>query len=78
MNKKDLIDKLKVGITIEKTAIPLYTRHINSPHFMSAFSKEKQIAIKKILRHLCDQSIKHKKRIEQIIKQVENTDNDVF
>jgi len=78
MNKKNLIEKLKVGITIEKAAIPLYIRHINSYHFMSAFPKEQQLSIKKILRYLSNESIKHKKRIEKLLKQVEKSGKDVF
>lgn len=78
MKKDALIEKLKVGITIEKTAIPLYMRHLNNPHFMAAFSNEKRQEIKENLRRLCDQSRQHKKRLEALIKRITESDRDVF
>jgi rubrerythrin len=78
MKKETLIEKLKVGITIEKTAIPLYLRHLNNPHFMCAFSKEQRLEIKKNLQHLCEQSRQHMQRLEAVLKKVMESDRDVF
>lgn len=78
MKKEALVEKLKVGITIEKTAIPLYLRHLNDPHFMAAFSKDKQQEVKKNLQKLCDQSRQHKKRLEALVKRITESDRDVF
>jgi len=78
MTREELIEKIKVGVTIEKTAVPLYTRHIHSIHFLSAFKAENQGEIQKMLRNLCDESLKHKSILESLLKRIEESDKDVY
>jgi len=78
MTREELIEKIKVGITIEKTAVPLYTRHINSQHFLSAFNEEEQSEIQDSLRNLCDESLKHKGILEALLGRIEGEDKDVY
>jgi rubrerythrin len=78
MTKDEVIEKLKVGITIEKSALPLYTRHINSQDFLSAFDDFSQKEVQKMLRNLFDESARHKSLLEDLLHKVEMSDNDVF
>lgn len=78
IKKEDLLAYLKENLDREEKGIPLYTMHLSSAMFLSNAKPEDQEKIKKVLAQLKEESERHKKMYEAMIKRVKEENQDVY
>ena len=70
MNNDKIIDILDKALLGEEKAVPIYNRHLSSSVFWTGIAKEKSERIKKILKQLADDSVRHKAMVEGLISKL--------
>ena len=78
MKKDELLTVLKKLNTEEEQAIPFYTQHIENTFFFSDFPRETQKKLKETLLILAKESEGHARIFKEIIKNVQESDQDVY
>lgn len=78
MTKEELLQSLAEGVKIEETAIPIYSRNIESTLFLSGFDREKVAAIQKALTELKSDSERHRLMFLSLIKKVRESEQNVY
>lgn len=78
MTKQELLKLLKETLNTEESAMPLYTRHIDSTLFLSGFDSGEQKHISRILNTLNAESTDHGIALRQLINKIESEDKDVY
>ena len=78
MRKQELLDALNECFRTEESAIPLYTKHINSTLFLSDFSGQDKKEIIDVLKILLDESSMHAKVFKGLMAKVKESDQDVY
>ncbi len=78
MTKQELLDALNECFKTEESAIPLYSKHINSTLFLSDFSDQEKKEVSSVLKMLLDESSMHAKLFKGLIKKVKESDQDVY
>jgi hypothetical protein len=78
MTKNELLEALQEALKTEESAMPLYTRHIESTLFLSDFNADEQKQIGQILHVLNAESSRHRESLLQLISKVESEDKNVY
>lgn len=78
IRKEELLKLLKESEVLEEKSMPVYTKHLNSTIFLSAFSKEEQEKLKKALLILKKESEGHKEIYEDLINKIRESAKDVY
>jgi len=78
MTKQELLSSLQEAMKTEESAIPLYTRHIDSTLFLSGFDEDAQERIRQILNRLRREAMEHGEIYKRLIDTVEKEEKDVY
>lgn len=68
---------LRECISLEAEAIPLYTRHLETPEFFEGVSSEDTERAKKALQRLAEDATSHKRIFELLLTKVQDASKDV-
>ena len=78
MTKEELIQLLNDCIRSESEAIPLYTRHLESPDFCSCYLPGDRGRVLKALKSLADDARSHRGVFESLLAKVKETPDHAF
>lgn len=78
MTKNDLIKKLDKALILEEMAVPIYNKHLKNTLFLSGYPEDVQELIKKNLKILSDDSVRHKFMIEKLKKIISGGSKNVY
>jgi len=78
MTKQELLKSLQHALNTEESAMPLYTRHINSTLFLSGFDHDAQKRMSEILHTLNIESTHHGMALQSLINKIQSEDKDAY
>lgn len=78
MTKQELLNALEEGLRTEESALPIYTKHIDSTLFLSGFTPEQQDRIRQILNRLSTESTGHARIYQNLIEKITSENKDVY
>lgn len=78
MTKNELLEALQEALKTEESAMPLYTKHIDSTLFLSGFDLAEQEQIGRILHTLNVESTHHGMALQLLINKIKSEDKDVY
>jgi hypothetical protein len=76
--KEELLQYIDEGIRMEEGVIPMYTKHITSTLFLSGFKDKTRDEVEAILTRLGEDSTKHRKALELLRQEIEESEDDVY
>ena len=71
MNKKEILETLKVARDSEEKAVPIYSGHLESAVFWAGISGDKAARVKEVLEILKVDSTRHKNILEKLIRNLQ-------
>jgi len=78
ITKTDLIKFLTEAQNTEEKAIPIYEKHLHAAINWTQLNDKQCEAVKASLKQMAEESQKHKKIVEALIKQVKEDKRDAF
>jgi rubrerythrin len=78
IKKEELLKILKGALNSEEKGIVIYKKHLESALFWTGIPKEKGQRVKELLEQLAEDTIGHRKTVQELIKKVEGENKNAF